>query len=97
MSPEAYEVLAAGAFPEARIAYYETIAAETELELLARELEEAEADLCWRTAGRRYARALGLPETLAPLVAIMVLSPDREHRGRAADVICRAVRRGRAA
>lgn len=52
-------------------------------------VDEVEREL----AGHRYARLLGLPTSLAPVAAAMVLSSSQEIRKRAAAVIIRALQR----
>jgi hypothetical protein len=80
-------------FKNERRAYYEAVAAETELELLASELEEAERQLARREGGHRQVRALGLPVALAPVVEVLIYSPSRSARLRAAGVIGRTLLR----
>jgi hypothetical protein len=93
MSPDHHEVLAALAFPEARLAYYTDLADDAEQELLARQVEEGERCLGRREAGEQYARQLGLPPRLAPAVAIMIYGESRAARQRACDLILRHVQR----
>lgn len=80
-------------FRNERRAYYEDMAAETELELLARELEEKKRLLARRDGGRLYGLALGLPAALAPVVEVLIYSPSSSARLRAADLIGRALMR----
>jgi hypothetical protein len=76
-----------------RRAYLDRLAVEAEVELLALQLQELERRVGHRDAGRRYALMLGLPESLANVAAVAILSPSRAARLRAGDLIGRALLR----
>ena len=65
-----------------------------EAEVLACEIHELGWRVGRRDAGQQYARLLGLPAELAPVVAVMVLSLSRRARLRAGDLVGRALLQG---
>lgn len=58
-----------------------------EAEVLAREIEDLERRAGRRVAAVRWARLLGLPATLAPVLGVALYSASREGRLRAASLI----------
>lgn len=94
------EVAAAAAFSEERRHYYADVAEEAD-ELRAFLALEDEADLAQRRAeGGRWARVIGTAteidlSTTGRLWEVLLYSPNRDHRERAAAILCRALRRGR--
>jgi hypothetical protein len=81
------------AFEAEREAYLRSIDIETELERLAAAVEDLEIPARRREAGLRYAKMLGLPENMSKVAGIMILSPSRDARVKAADVIVRSLQR----
>jgi hypothetical protein len=87
----AWTAVAAIAFEAERLAYLERVAFEADLEGRRAEVDELERQLGRREAGRRYAFVLRLPDGLAAVAAVMVLSSSRKARRRAARLIVRAL------
>ena len=99
MSPEAYEVLAASSFPTERRRYFEEMADQVDT-LRSFLALEGEADRAQKRAeGEHWAGVIGSATetdtgtTTARLWELLVYSHDRDHRERAAALICRRLRR----
>jgi len=93
VSLDFYELLAAVSFVDERRVHYCDLVDETEREMLFRDRERVAHELAKREAGFRWAVALGLSPVLGPIVSIMIFDATRDHRQRAASLICRALRR----
>ncbi len=78
---------------EEREAYRKHRAIVAELEFLALALDDLERRMGRSEVGRQYASMLGLPESLAPVLGVLILSPSANARRRAGGLIIRALLR----